>query len=386
MHVVILFVNIGNYHAARINAAYQACQQLGWRLTAIQLTDDTLAHPWGDYSDVLEAPVETLCRRSEGLPHSPDDPYVRYAQYSKAATYRLPGCLDRLRPHAVCIPGWSMPIARIARRWCHRNRALPVLMSETSEHDAPRNWPVEQYKRWLLRGYAAAIVGGKSHQRYLVKLGMAPGAIFGGYDVVDNDFFTLNPYKSSPNLHPCPYFLAVSRFVPKKNIVTLLAAYSDYHQQASNNRWDLLVCGDGPQRPEIEALIATKGLTAHVHLPGFLESDQILPYFAQAACFVHASQEEQWGLVVNEAMAASLPVLVSNRCGCFEDLVMEGVNGFGFDPYNQEQLTDLMLKISSSAVDLQSMGQASLQHIQNYSPDYFAQGLKQAIDYALAHA
>ena len=51
--------------------------------------------------------------------------------------------------------------------------------------------------------------------------------------------------------------------------------------------------------------------------------------------------------MVNEAMASGLPVLVSNRCGCAQDLVQEGVNGFTFDPYNVEQLAQLMLKISA---------------------------------------
>jgi hypothetical protein len=66
--------------------------------------------------------------------------------------------------------------------------------------------------------------------------------------------------------------------------------------------------------------------------------------------------------------------------------VLEGINGFGFDPENQQQLTDLMLKVSSGSADLPRMGQASLQHIQNYSPKSFAQGLKQAVDYALAQS
>ena len=82
-------------------------------------------------------------------------------------------------------------------------------------------------------------------------------------------------------------------------------------------------------------------------------------------------------------MAAGLPVIVSNRCGCFEDLVIEGVNGFGFDPENQQELTQLILKMSSEEVDLVAMGEASLQHIQKYSPDYFAQGLMQAVEYSL---
>jgi glycosyltransferase involved in cell wall biosynthesis len=84
-------------------------------------------------------------------------------------------------------------------------------------------------------------------------------------------------------------------------------------------------------------------------------------------------------------MAAGLPVLVSNRCGCFEDLVIEGVNGFGFDPENQEELVQLMVKVTSNVVDLAAMGKASLEHIQKFSPDYFAEGLMQAVEYALAH-
>jgi glycosyltransferase involved in cell wall biosynthesis len=83
-------------------------------------------------------------------------------------------------------------------------------------------------------------------------------------------------------------------------------------------------------------------------------------------------------------MAAGLPVLVSNRCGCYEDLIIEGVNGFGFDPENVQQLTDLLLKISSEKIDLQTMGNAALEHIQKFSPDYFAQGLIQAVNYALS--
>ncbi|MEL6166319.1 MAG: glycosyltransferase family 4 protein, partial [Cyanobacteria bacterium J06628_3] len=121
-------------------------------------------------------------------------------------------------------------------------------------------------------------------------------------------------------------------------------------------------------------------------LPGFLQQDDLLPYFAHAKCFIHASIQEQWGLVVNEAMAAGLPVLVSKRCGCYEDLIIENVNGFGFDPENSQQLSQLMLKISSGEVKLEKMSQASLEHIQKFSPDYFAEGLIQAVEYAFLNS
>ena len=98
-----------------------------------------------------------------------------------------------------------------------------------------------------------------------------------------------------------------------------------------------------------------------------------------ASAFVHASTTEQWGLVVNEAMAAGLPVLVSNRCGCAPDLVRDGVNGFTFDPYDVDRLADLMLKVSSDQCDREAMGQASRAIIKDWGPERFADGLMQAV-------
>ena len=82
-------------------------------------------------------------------------------------------------------------------------------------------------------------------------------------------------------------------------------------------------------------------------------------------------------------MAAGLPVLVSDRCGCVEDLVIDGVNGFGFAAEDTQALADLMAKMSADTTDRDAMGQAALQHIQKFSPEYFAENLSQAAQYAL---
>jgi glycosyltransferase involved in cell wall biosynthesis len=88
-------------------------------------------------------------------------------------------------------------------------------------------------------------------------------------------------------------------------------------------------------------------------------------------------------LVVNEAMASGLPVLVSNRCGCAPDLVQEGVNGFTFDPYNVEQIAGLMLKVSACDFPLSAFGDASRRIIADWGPERFAAGLKAAAEKAL---
>jgi glycosyltransferase involved in cell wall biosynthesis len=268
--------------------------------------------------------------------------------------------------------------------WSLCRRKPAILVSETKQDDAPRFWWSESIKRWILKHYKAALVGGQPQKRYLIELGMPKEAIFLGYNVVGNESYHPNKIRSLPAPLPKPYFLTINRFVPKKNLLFLISSYAAYRQTAGTQAWDLVLCGDGQLRPQIEQHIAQLGLQDTVHLPGFLQQDELLPYFAHASCFIHASIQEQWGLVVNEAMAAGLPVLVSNCCGCFEDLVIEGVNGFGFDPGNPQELTNLMIKMSSGQVNLKEMGEASLKHIEKFSPDYFAQGLMQAVEYALA--
>ncbi len=124
-------------------------------------------------------------------------------------------------------------------------------------------------------------------------------------------------------------------------------------------------------------------LSEYIHFPGFLKQDQLLPYFAHAGCFVHASIEEQWGLVVNEAMAAGLPVIVSNRCGCFQDLVVEGKNGFGFSPNDTKRLTQLLAVVSQNPVQRDSMSQASLALISQFDASRFGTGLVEAVQLGL---
>ena len=118
-------------------------------------------------------------------------------------------------------------------------------------------------------------------------------------------------------------------------------------------------------------------------MPGFKQYEELPSYYAAAGAFIHASTTEQWGLVVNEAMASGLPVLVSNRCGCASDLVQDGVNGWTFDPTDEEQLAELMLKISSDEALRSEMGRKSQEIIANWGPERFASGIADAVQKAL---
>lgn len=148
MHIVVIFINVGSYHAARLRAAYSACQEKGWQFTAIQVTDDTLEHPWGDLEREITFPLKTL------LPKNDE------SSYAEQAAAVLPGFLDNLQPSAVVIPGWGFPVSRAALSWCKHHQVPAILMSETKWDDEKRLWWKEKIKFWLLIGkFDAALVG-----------------------------------------------------------------------------------------------------------------------------------------------------------------------------------------------------------------------------------
>ena len=285
-------------------------------------------------------------------------------------------------------------IAMAAVGWCRRNRRGAVLMSESQRRDFARSQWKEWVKRQIMRFYDAAIVGGKSHQSYIKELGMPPERIFIGQDVVDNEFWASNSAQVRPERDkwqkqldlPDKYFLTACRLVEKKNVSGLLRAYSKYVSKVSIP-WPLVIVGDGPLRGEMEELAKTLGVDENVRFMGYLSSEQLAPVYALATVFILASAySEQWGLVVNEAMAAGLPVLVSNICGCVPDLVVEGITGYSFDPTNEDGLASLLERCSSGKIGLSLIGQAAQRHIQHYSPEYFAKNLIAASEAAQEHA
>ena len=303
----------------------------------------------------------------------------------------LNNALDEFHPNVVCIAGWSEWYALATLSWCNQHRIPSIVMSDSTAHDEVRKGWKEAIKSRVIRLYSAGLVGGKPHVDYLSALGMPRERIFTRYDVVDNPHFSVGADEARRNADhertrltlPPHFFLASNRFIEKKNLPRLLDAYARYRNQAGESAWKLVLLGDGPLKPQLQALIQQHNLSSWVLMPGFKQYDELPAYYGLAGAFIQASTTEQWGLVVNEAMAAGLPVLVSNRCGCAPDLVEEGRNGYTFDPYDVDALAGLMRKIAADDCDREVMGQASREIIARWTPQTFAENLCKAAEAAM---
>jgi glycosyltransferase involved in cell wall biosynthesis len=265
-------------------------------------------------------------------------------------------------------------------------------MSESTAADVPRWRWKEVLKRRIVSLFSAALAGGQPQCAYLLALGMRADRVFDGYDVVDNDHFARQADAAREHAAeareqlglPARYFLANGRFVEKKNLFRLFEGFARYRSAARAEAWDLVLLGDGELRPQLLDHVARLGLQEAVHLPGFRQYEELPAYYGLAEVFVHGSTTEPWGLVVNEAMAAGLPVLVSDRCGCAADLVVPGANGYTFDPLDPDELAGLMLRVAAPGCDRRGLARAGADIIAGWTTQRFAQNLRRAAAAALA--
>ena len=417
MLLAIHFARLGPYHLARLRSACEALKPLGWRVVALEIAGSDATYDWEREIDAAGA-----WERETVFPDG---------VFEKIPVSELRGGiereLDRLQPDAMAIAGWGTADARVCLAWCKKNRAQAIVMSETRAADGRRVWWKEWLKSRIVRRFDGALCGGESHRRYLIELGIPAERIAMGYNVVDNEFFGKirnaefgmgkvgELIAEGSKQIPCsatapraPFFLASNRFVERKNLGRLIQAYAKYaesfQQGGVESIWPLVLLGDGELRGDLEALCGELGLkttmgfshggTEHtegknlklktskecglVVFPGFRQIGELPSFYAGAGAFVHPALEEPWGLVINEAMASGLPVLSSRNVGAAEELVVEGENGFLFDPLNISEICAAMQKIHLMSEDQRTaMGMAAKNLLERKAPaSAFGEGLK----------
>ena len=376
--VCVQWPRFGPYHLARLRAAHHLFAEHSVEVVGVETAGNDLTYDWR-----VERGEEPF-RRVQVFPDREFEA-IPPAEMHVGVT----AALDRLDPDAVAIISYSTPDARAALAWCRRRRRTAVLMAATKADDAPRVAWREHVKRRLVSQFDAALVGGTPQRRYLEALGFSPERIFQPYNVVDNAFFASGAeearraserWRSLPGLEAnTPFFLASNRFLRPKNLDGLLQAYRRY-REAAPRPWRLLLLGDGPERPGLEAIVREYGIEGVVFC-GFRQVEELPAYYGLAAAFVHPALKETWGLVVNEAMAAGLPVLVSARAGCARDLVQDGQNGYLLDPRDEAALAGLMTRMASMPEgERAAMGRRSREIVDAWSPACFAKGLWRAVE------
>jgi glycosyltransferase involved in cell wall biosynthesis len=334
--VGILFAQFAAYHVDRCRAV---AARLGARaeVFAVEVAASSATYAWETSGEVAGARKLTLFAES------------RYEEIGRWRRFRAQFAALR-KCDAVFVGIGYNELDIIALSLALRLVGVRVfMMSESKFDDVPRRLGRELGKALLLRAYRGAIVGGARHLSYMRLLGFLQRPVLTGYDTVElARIRAASGGSAAPDGVPFAdrQFVFVGRFVPKKNLSFLLNAYRRYVTLAGAGARELVLVGGGEQEQPLRSQIDTLGLTDRVEITGFLDSTHVARRLAGGLALLLPSREEQWGLVVNEALAFNLPVIASEAVGARDALVRNLVNGFVLQPDSIEGWAAAMIALT----------------------------------------
>ncbi len=316
--IAFLWSHFAMYHMDRLEALAEALDGRA-SVLGLEVANASETYAWGDSGAGMRFAKVTL------FPGAVADriPQLRRARAIVAAARK------RQVTH-LFVSGYERPgylLAALALRLMGKR---VYVMLDSKFDDKPRRLSLELVKRAMMLPYHGGFAAGPRAADYLRFLGLRRRPVTTGYDSVGlSRLRGLAPARQGA--WETAEFLAVARFVEKKNLSLALAAYARFRAASPDSPRRLHLCGGGALEPQLRAEAAALGIADHVRFTGFASQAEVAGFMAEALCLLLPSREEQWGLVVNEALAHALPLLVSENVGARDTLVHNLENGFVLD-------------------------------------------------------
>jgi glycosyltransferase involved in cell wall biosynthesis len=227
--------------------------------------------------------------------------------------------------------------------WISREKKPLIVESDTQYlpvQSAIKKWLKNIYLKTILRRkFVYGFAGGSNHKKLFTHYGMNPEKVHLMPMMVDNTALYKNNNNSSSQKGPFT-FLYVGEINENKNVVRIIENFLSLFYGCSYVA--LTILGYGPLKEYIQNIYAKK---EHIQIKGPLYGNELIRTYHNSNAFILASYREQWGLVINEALSAGLPVLASKYAGAAYDLIKIPNTGLLFDPNNDEEIKNAMRQI-----------------------------------------
>ncbi|MCZ8098484.1 MAG: glycosyltransferase family 4 protein [Burkholderiales bacterium] len=241
--------------------------------------------------------------------------------------------LRRFRPDAVLVMGWHDLVLVQAFLACKLLRIPAIMRGEANDKRTRAGWKSALQGLYVRQASAALAIGDASAAFYAAR-GVPPDRIHMARYFVDNDRFRAEAARLRPEraalrarweIEDGAFTVAfVGKMEPKKRVMDVLDALAIARRGGAPVHG--LFVGSGVQMEDARSKAAAEGIP--VTFTGFLNQTEIpSAYVAADALALPSDFGETWGLVCNEAMACGTPVIVSERAGCADDLVVNGETG-----------------------------------------------------------
>lgn len=247
-----------------------------------------------------------------------------------------------------------------------------------------KEWARQKFIALIYQRFAAFLYVGKANYDYFYHHSVSPQDLFFAPHAVNNEWFCTQAETASRQAMAWKQALGISqnhavilfagKFEPKKRPLDLLQAFV----QANLSQVTLLFVGAGPLEHELKSQGASH---PQIRFAPFQNQTLMPRTYAAADLVVLPSygNDETWGLVINEAMCLSCPVIASSHVGCAQDLIKPYENGLIFPAGDVPALANSLQEACSARERLKTWGEASRKIVANYSYSQTTQGLKEAL-------
>ncbi len=317
---------------------------------------------------------------------------ITYGNYNLHFRLSLLKYLMLQKPLLVIISGFSLQTL-ITMFYAHLRRKPYIIWSEATSH-SERNRSLLRviFRKLLMKKAMSFIAVSTDAKEYFQRLGASPKQIFIALQTTDVDGFCTKCnlfrknkeiYKEKLGLKGTKIILYSGQLIKRKGVIYLLRAFLKVSKKYSNLA--VLIVGDGPKLNDLKLFCMKHHISDRVIFTGFVQPQWLPKYYAISDLYVFPSLCDTFGVVINEAIAAGLPIVCSKYAGAARDLVKDGGNGYIINPHDVDTLALRMGEILSDEKKRIEMSNKSKEIMKVCTIDQAAQGFMQAISYVLSN-
>ncbi len=254
----------------------------------------------------------------------------------------------------------------------HTKLIIWATLSQRTE--ATRGGLRRRVRRWILRKADACFTHGVDGEIYLRNLGFTGPVFFTPY-VIESGIYE---GKSTVPDDEVVRVLYTGQLIERKAIYPFTEALCAWCRQHPERRVRFTVGGDGPEKSRLEALDRPDNLD--MQLVGHLDLQAIVLAYRNASVYVFPTLGDEWGMVVNEALSAGVPILASEHAQSSLELVKEGINGWIFDPSDPKSLADgIDRALSTDRATLAIMSRQARASVARWTPKAMAERMAEGV-------
>jgi glycosyltransferase involved in cell wall biosynthesis len=270
----------------------------------------------------------------------------------------------------LVLGGWETPFY-IGTLLIAKRRHIPVIELYESTMDSHRfkNFFIRKIRSSILSGADLIVTIGPSSTKAVEAMSIASEKIVTLFNPVDVSWF--HTFAQSHRLPQTPghRYIYVGQLIERKNVATILSSFAEIRNDGDS----LTIAGDGPLAQDLKNLAASLGISESVIFAGHRNQEELAKLYAASNTFILASTNEVWGLVVNEALASGLHVVVTDKCGVAE--FVQDMDGAYICDADLESLQEAMQASSE-----EWNGYIQDPEILKFTPEKFADGVVEMIE------